>query len=204
MAWDQVSPSRILDERSFRNAVVAMLASGGSTNAPIHLIALARRTEVRLQLADFESLAARVPVLVNLMPAGEHLMQDLFLAGGTPALLARLAHLLDGGSLTVSGLTIAEQVRDAKVIDDEVIRPLDRPVSALPAIGVVHGNLAPQGALIKPTAAAPHLLQHRGPALVFESAADLASRIDDPGLPATPESVIVLRNAGPVGAPGMP
>jgi dihydroxy-acid dehydratase len=180
------------------------MACGGSTNAPIHLIALARRAEIPLGLGDFEDAAGRVPVLLNLMPVGEHLMQDFFQAGGTRALLARIGPFLDGAAPTVAGGTLAGQFQGAEVRDDEVIRPLDRPVSKLPAMAVLRGNLAPEGALIKPASAEPRLLQHRGPALVFEGAADLARRIDDPGLPVSRDSVIVLRNAGPVGAPGMP
>lgn len=204
MAWENLKPSQVLNDASFRNAITTILACGGSTNAPIHLIAMARRAKVKLGLDDFERLARLVPVLVNLMPAGAHLMQDFFHAGGLPALLNRLGSLIDPDCRTVSGDTIGTAVAQHTVRDNEVIRPLEQPVSTQPAFAVLHGNLAPGGALIKPTAAAPKLLSHTGPALVFDGAEDLARRIDDPELPVTADSVIVLRGAGPIGAPGMP
>lgn len=204
LAWEELKPSRLLTRGSFHNAMAAVMACGGSTNAPIHLIALARRAEIALTLDDFERAAARVPVLVNLMPAGEHLMQDFFQAGGTRALFARIAALMEGDCLTVGGTTFAEQNAGAQVSDAEVIRPLERPVTTMPAMALLRGNLASRGALIKPTSATPALLQHRGPAVVFDGPADLAARIDDPQLAVSADSVLVLRGAGPVGAPGMP
>ncbi|MDA8110037.1 MAG: dihydroxy-acid dehydratase [Betaproteobacteria bacterium] len=204
MAWEDLRPSRILSAASFLNAAAAVLACGGSTNAPIHLIAMARRAQLPLALDDFDRLAASIPVLVNLMPAGSHLMQDFFDAGGLPALLAQLGDAIDGSCATVAGAQLSAGLVGAKILDDEVIRPCARPVSERPAFVVLHGNLAPGGALLKPTAADPRLLQHRGAALVFDGPADLAVRIDAPELPVTPESVIVLRGGGPIGGPGMP
>ena len=226
LAWEQLTPSRILTRASFLNAVTTVLACGGSTNAPIHLIAMAQRAELELSLADFERLSHEVPLLVDLMPAGRHLMQDLFMAGGLPALMRRLGTRIDTGCLTVSGRTIAQNLGAAAAAggskglandspgdgplpddawqDDEVIRPLARPVSTRPAISVLTGNLAPDGCLIKATAAEARLLAHKGPALVFDGPADMAARIDDPALPVTADTVLVLRGGGPIGAPGMP
>ena len=213
LAWEQLKLSSILTRASFLNAVTTVLASGGSTNAPIHLIAMARRAEIELTLADFERLSHAVPMLLDLMPAGRHLMQDLFMAGGLPALMKRLGPLIDTSCMTVSGHTIGEQLGAVDspeasgagaVVDDDVIRPVDEPVSSRPSISVLQGNLAPDGCLIKATAAEGRLLQHRGPAIVFDGPADMAARIDDPGLPVTPDSVLVLRGGGPIGAPGMP
>lgn len=204
LAWEDLRPSRILGAGSFANAMAAVLACGGSTNAPIHLIAMAGRAGVPLGLEDFERMAARIPVLVDLMPAGRHLMQDFFHAGGLPALLAQLGDAVDGRCATVAGAPLGECIREARSGDEEVIRPRARPVTPYPALAVLRGNLAPEGALLKPTGATPSLLQHRGAALVFDGPADLAARIDAPDLPVTPASVIVLRGGGPVGAPGMP
>jgi dihydroxy-acid dehydratase len=204
LVWQDCKPSDLLSAGSFDNAVITALALSGSTNAIPHLIALARRAGVALDLDRFDALARRTPVLANIRPAGAYLMEDFFYAGGLRALLARLGDLIDGSQRTVNGATLGDNVRDAKVFNDDVIRPRARPLVERDGLAVLRGNLAPDGAVIKPPAAEPRLLVHTGPALVFEHYDDLGSRIDDPALPVTPDSVLVLKNAGPRGAPGMP
>jgi dihydroxy-acid dehydratase len=204
LAWRGVGPSSLLDQRSFENAVTTVLALGGSTNAVIHLVALARRAGVPLDLASFDRLARITPVLGDIRPGGRFLMEDLYYAGGLRALLARLGPLIHGDAATVTGRTIGEEIAGAEVFNDEVIRPLDRPVSSQGGLAILRGTLAPDGAVIKTVAASPSLLRHRGPAVVFDDYDDLAARIDDPSLPIDENSVLVLRRAGPVGAPGMP
>ncbi len=202
--WDDLRPSAILTADAFRNAVVTDMALCGSTNAIIHLIAMARRAGVPLTIEDFDRVSREVPVLVNLRPAGEFLMEDFHDAGGVPALLSRLRDHLALDCRTVSGRTLGEAIETAEVLSDEVIRPLDRPLASAGGTFVLRGNLAPDGCVIKPTAAEPRLLSHKGPALVFASYADLKARIDRDDLDVTADHVIVLQNAGPVGAPGMP
>ena len=204
LAWRGLGPSSLLDTRSFENAVTTVLALGGSTNSVIHLIALARRAEVPLDLGSFDRLARITPVIGDIRPGGRFLMEDLYYAGGLRALLARLGDLIQGDAATVTGRTLGEEIAGAEVYDDEVIRPLDRPVSASGGLAILHGTLAPDGAVIKTVAASPALLQHRGPAVVFDDYPDLAARIDDPSLAIDERSVLVLRKAGPIGAPGMP
>jgi dihydroxy-acid dehydratase len=204
LAWRNAAPSTLLDARSFDNAVTTVLALGGSTNAVIHLVALARRAGIPFDLRRFDALARITPVLANIRPGGSFLMEDLFYAGGLRALLARLGELVHGDAATVTGRTIGEEIAGAEVYDDDVIRPLDRPVSAEGGLAILHGTLAPDGAVIKTVAASPELLRHRGPAVVFDDYPDLAARIDDPALAIDERSVLVLRGAGPVGAPGMP
>jgi dihydroxy-acid dehydratase len=204
LAWRGTSPSRLLDTRSFDNAVTTVLALGGSTNAVIHLVALARRAGIAFDLSRFDALARVTPVLANIRPGGSFLMEDLYYAGGLRGLLARLGDLIHGEAATVTGRTIGEEIAGAEVYDDEVIRPLDRPVSAEGGLAILRGSLAPEGAVIKTVAATPSLLRHRGPAVVFDDYPDLAARIDDPALGIDERSVLVLRGAGPVGAPGMP
>ena len=204
LAWRGITPSSILDARSFENAVTTVLAIGGSTNAVIHLIALARRAQIALDLDSFDRLARTTPVIGDIRPGGRFLMEDLYYAGGLRALLARLGELIQRDAATVGGKTIGEEIAGAEVFDDEVIRPLDRPVSASGGLAIVRGTLAPDGAVIKTVAATPALLKHRGSAVVFDDYRDLAARIDDPALAIDAASVLVLRRAGPVGAPGMP
>jgi len=204
MVWEDLRPSQILTPAAFDNAIVTVLALGGSTNAVIHLIAMARRAGVSLTLDRFDELARRTPLIADLRPAGRFLMEDFYYAGGLRALLARISHLLVLDCLTVNARSLGENIAGAESFNDEVIRPLDKPLLEQDGIAVLRGNLAPDGAVIKPGAAQVSLLQHTGPALVFESRADLAARIDDPSLPVTANSVLVLRNAGPLGAPGMP
>lgn len=207
MVWEDVRPSTILDRRAFENGVTACMALGGSTNAAIHLIALARRAGVALTLNDLAAIAARVPVCANLFPSGRYLMEDFFFAGGLPALLRKLGDALHRDCPTVNGHGIGDNIANAGCYDDDVIRapenavvPLGRGVT----LAVLRGNLAPDGAVIKTSAADPALLRHRGPAVVFDGPADMAGRIDDPTLEIDENAVLVLRGGGPVGAPGMP
>jgi dihydroxy-acid dehydratase len=204
IAREQLRPSDILTREAFENAVTLLMALGGSTNAVVHLIAIAGRAGVELNLDDFDEISGRTPVLANVQPSGEHLFQSLHRAGGVPALLKELSPLLSTAALTVTGDSLAHAIAAAAVEDGDVIRSLDDPLRPTGAIGVVRGNLAPRGAVIKLSAATPELLRHRGPAVVFEDIEDLARRIDDPNLDVFPESVLVLKNAGPKGGPGMP
>ena len=199
-----LTPARILGAGSFENAAVAHMALGGSTNAAIHLIAMARRAGVALTLADLDRVGRAVPVLANLFPSGDKLMEDFHFAGGLPAVLDRVRGHLSLGELTVTGRTLAENIEGLSSRDDEVIRPLDRPVGIGGALAVLTGNLAPSGAVIKPSAASERLLRHQGRALVFDSPAEMAERCADPALDCDADTVLVLRNAGPIGAPGMP
>ncbi len=204
MVWEDLTPRALLAPASFDNAIKAHMAMGGSTNAMIHLVAMARRAGVPLTLDRFDALAREVPVLGNVRPSGQYLMEDFFYAGGMTALLKRLQPLLDLGCLTVTGRTLGETIGDARIFDEEVIRPLDRPVSSEPACAILKGNLAPDGAVIKPSAADPRLLRHTGPALAFDDYDAMAAAIDRDDLEVTPDHVLVLKNAGPIGGPGMP
>ena len=208
MIFEDLTPARILAAGSFRNALVTYMALGGSTNAAVHTIAIARRAGIALSLADMDAVARDIPVLANLFPSGEHLMEEFFFAGGLPALLERLRDRLATEALTVNGRTLGDNIAGARVHDDEIIRPRDRPVTGDPAtrgaLAVLYGNHAPRGCVVKPSAASPTLMRHTGPALVFEDHADFNRRIDDPALDVTADTVLVLRNAGPVGAPGFP
>jgi dihydroxy-acid dehydratase len=204
MIWEDLRPSQILTPAAFDNAIVADMALAGSTNAIIHLLALAGRAGVPLSLDRFDVLSRTTPVLANLRPAGEYLMEDFHDAGGVPALLSRLSGLLDLDCLTVTGRSLGHNIAGAAVIDDRVILPLDAPLSRAGGTFVLRGNLAPDGCVIKPTAADPRLLAHTGRAVVFDSFPEMKAKIDDPALGITADDVLVLRNAGPLGAPGMP
>jgi len=204
MVWENLKPSRFLTEGSFQNALVAYMALGGSTNAAVHLIALARRAGIALTLDEMDTQSRLTPVLANLFPSGDGLMEDFWFAGGLLGLLGRVKHQLVLDCLTVNGKTLGENIAGAEVFAAEVIRPFDRPVSDRGTLAVLRGNLAPSGAVIKPSAASPHLMRHTGPALVFNDHAELSARIDDPALPVDEDTVMVLRNAGPIGAPGFP
>jgi dihydroxy-acid dehydratase len=204
MVWEDLKPSDILSEASFDNAVVTVLALSGSSNSVVHLIAMARRAGFSLDLARFDAIARRTPVLANVRPAGKYLMEDFFYAGGLRALCAALGDLLDGRTLNVNGKTLAENVAGAKVFNDDVIRSRENSLVAADGLVVLTGNLAPRGAVMKPPAADPVLLSHTGRAVVFDSYDDMNARIDDPDLDVDASSVLVLRNAGPIGAPGMP
>ena len=204
MVWDDLKPRDILSPASFKNAITADMAIGGSTNAIIHLVALAGRAGIRLELREFDEISQRTPMIANLRPSGEYLMEDFYYAGGLRALLKEIRDLLDLDALTVLGEAIGHNIETARVFNDKVIRSLERPVSTSGGTAVLYGNLAPNGAVIKPTAAEPRLLKHVGPAVVFKDYADLEARIDDDTLIVTPDSVLVLQNAGPLGGPGMP
>ena len=198
-------PSDILTPAALRNASIVLQATSGSTNAIIHLAAIAGRAGMTLDLAAFDKIGRETPVLVNLKPAGSYFGEDFHAAGGVPALWRRLRDLMDLSARTVSGETLGDVVaRWPDYVDDEVIRPVTRPVVSGEAIAILSGSLAPQGAAIKLSAATKELTTHQGPALVFESLDDLSRRIDDPDLAVTPDTCLVLRNAGPIGAPGMP
>jgi dihydroxy-acid dehydratase len=204
MVWEDLRPSRILTREAFDNAITVDMAIGGSTNAIIHLVAMAGRAGIKLPLERFDALSQSTPVVANLRPSGEYLMEDLYDAGGLPALLNRIRHLLHADCLTINGKTLGENVAGAEVIDPKVILPPDQPLSRAGATFILRGNLAPDGCVIKPTAAEPRLLRHTGPAVVFEDYADLKKRIDDEALDVTADSVLVLKAGGPLGAPGMP
>ncbi|MGZ5829303.1 MAG: dihydroxy-acid dehydratase [Xanthobacteraceae bacterium] len=199
------TPRQLLTKTALRNAAVILQTTSGSTNALVHLAAIAGRAGLEFDLAEFDKVGRDVPVLVNLKPAGQFFIEDFHAGGGLPALWRRLGNKLDLSAPTVNGETLGDIVkRWPAYTDDEVIRPLDKPVYPSEAIAILSGNLAPQGAAIKLAAATRKLFAHQGPALVFDSLADLEARIDDPNLPVTPDTVLVLRNAGPIGAPGMP
>ncbi|WP_020666747.1 L-arabinonate dehydratase [Amycolatopsis nigrescens] len=204
MVWEDLTISRVLCGEAYADAITTVLALGGSTNALIHLIAMAGRSGIPLRPGDFDAAARRVPVLANIRPGGAYLMEDFYYAGGLRGLLSRLTGLLHLDRLTVSGRTFGDTLRDARVHNDDVIRTLDDPVAAEAGVAVLRGNLAPDGAVIKHLSAAPDLLRHTGPAVVFEDYRDLKRRINDPDLPVTKDSVLVLRGSGPIGGPGMP
>ena len=200
----QRRPSTVLSRGSFLNAIVALAALGGSTNAVVHLLAIAGRLGIELSLDDFDRTGSAVPLLVDLLPAGRFLMDDLHRAGGLHAVLREVADLLDPTALTVTGRPLVDCLDGAPIHDPEVIRPRQAPLQLNAGIAVLYGNLAPDGAVIKPAAASPELLSHRGPAVVFDSIEDLHARLDDPDLPVSADSVLVLRGCGPKGYPGMP
>jgi dihydroxy-acid dehydratase len=197
-------PSQVLSRGSFLNAIVALAAIGGSTNAVVHLLAIAGRAGVDLSLDDFDATGSGVPLLVDLAPAGRYLMDDLFRAGGLLAVLREVADLLDPAAMTVSGRPLADHLGEARIWDETVIRPRSAPLQADAGIAVLRGSLAPDGAVIKPAAASKELLSHRGRAVVFDSIEDMHARLDDPGLDVDASSVLVLRGCGPRGYPGMP
>ena len=198
-------PSEILTSASFRNAQVVMQAIGGSTNGLIHLTAIANRSPHKIDLAAFDKLGREVPVLVDLKPSGEHYMEHFHHAGGVPKLMAQLGELIDLDARTITGQTLREVVANAEdVPGQDAIRSKANPIKSEGAMAILHGNLAPRGAAIKQSAASPKLLQHTGRAVVFESVEDMTLRVDDPALDVTADDVLVLRNAGPKGAPGMP
>ena len=203
MVWEDLKPLDLVDRRSFDNALAVTMAFGGSTNAAVHLLALAGRAGVDVGLDDLDAMARRVPLLANVRPSGKYLMEDFRYAGGIRALLGRIAEYLDGDARTVNG-PLAGSFAGAEVYDHDVIRPLDNPVSELDSLAVLRGNLAPDGAVIKPIAASPDLLTHTGPAVVFDDYDDMAARVDSADLDVDANSVLVLRNSGPQGGPGMP
>jgi dihydroxy-acid dehydratase len=204
MVWDDLKPEDILTPASFENAIAVHMAMGGSTNAMIHLVAMARRAGIALSLDDFDRISRKVPVIANVRPSGAYLMEDFFYAGGLPALMKVLADRLDGRALTVNGCTMGENIEHAEVFQPDVIRPVDKAIYAEGGTAVLRGNLAPGGAVMKPSAADPRLTQHRGRAVVFRDYNHMASEVDRDDLDVTPDDVLVLQNAGPKGGPGMP
>ena len=204
MVWDDLTPAKVLSEDAFDNAVTCVLALGGSTNALVHLVAMARRAGSALDLDRFDALARVTPLLANIRPAGKYLMEDFYYAGGLRAMLERIRDKLHLDAMTVNGRTLGENIAGAKVFGDDVILPRDRPLIENGSLAVLRGNLAPDGAVIKPAAAEPRLHRHRGKAVVFESYRALSKGIDDPDLDVDEDSVLVLQNAGPLGGPGMP
>ncbi|WKB50691.1 IlvD/Edd family dehydratase [Eleftheria terrae] len=203
MVKEDLRLSKILTREAFENAIRTNAAIGGSTNAVIHLLAIAGRIGVPLTLADWDRLGAEVPCLVDLQPSGRFLMEDFFYAGGLPAVMREIQHLLHPGALTANGKTQGENIANAPCWNREVIRPFNEPFMPAAGIAVVRGNLAPDGAVIKPSAASPHLLKHRGRAVVFETIEEFHKRIDDPELDVDETCVLVLKNCGPRGYPGM-
>jgi len=204
LVLDDRRPSTFLTKASFHNAIVALAAIGGSTNAVVHLLAIAGRLGIDLTIDDFDRIGAEVPLLVNLQPAGKYLMDDLYRAGGFLAVLREVRDLLDPEALTITGKPLVDHLDSARIWDADVITPRDTPLLPAAGISVLRGSLAPGGAIIKPAAASPHLLKHRGPAVVFDSIEDFHARIDDPELDIDENSIMVLRGCGPKGYPGMP
>ena len=204
LAREGLRPTQILTPEAFDNAITVLMAIGGGTNAVIHLLALAGRVGVPLTLERFDDISRRTPMLANIRPSGEHLIEQLDRAGGVPALLKELEHLLRGEAITVTGQALEDGFTQAQVLDRSVIASIDAPLAPEGGIAVLRGSLAPDGAVIKQSAASPSLLRHRGPAVVFEDVYDVQARIDDPALEVEPDSVLVLRNSGPKGGPGMP
>src|SRR6267154_1077766 len=204
MVWEDLTIEKVLDHAAFENAIKVHMAMGGSTNAIIHVVAMAKRAGVQISLADFDRISRTVPVIANVRPSGKYLMEDFFYAGGLRALMAELRDLLDLSCMTVTGRTLGENIKGAKVHLPDVIHPVSDPISSEPATGVLIGNLAPRGAVIKPSAVEKRLLKHRGPALVFEDYNHMAREIDRPDLDVTADHVLVLKNSGPKGGPGMP
>lgn len=205
MVWEDLTPDKIITEASTRNAVTVAMATGCSTNAIIHLIAMARRGGVPLDLDTLDAIGRTTPVIANIRPSGtEYLMEDFFYAGGLPALMTELGDKLDLSVTTVSGRTLGEDIAGAQVYNNDVIRPLSNPVYHEGSLAVLRGNLAPDGAVIKPAAMDPKFQVHSGPAIVADSYPELKAIIDDEDHPMAPDSIMVLRNAGPKGGPGMP
>jgi dihydroxy-acid dehydratase len=205
MVWEDLVPGRLYTRESFLNGIACAMAMGCSTNAIIHLVAMSRRAGHPVTLDDFDAASRKVPVIANIRPSGDaYLMEDFFYAGGLPAMLERIRGHLHTGALTVNGRTLGENIAGAQVHQDDVIRPLDRPIYAEGALAVLRGNLAPDGVVIKPSAVAPHLLRHTGRALVFDDYPALKKATDDPDLDVTADDILVLRYAGPLGGPGMP
>jgi dihydroxy-acid dehydratase len=204
MVWEDLTPARILTPAGFDNAIRVHMAMGGSTNAIIHLVAMARRAGIPLDMQRFDDISREIPVLANVRPSGKYLMEDFYYAGGIRALMAELRERLDLACPTVTGKTLGDGIEGARVYHRDVIHSLNDPVSTAGATAVLTGNLAPRGCVMKPSAADPRLLRHRGPALAFENYNHMAAEIDRDDLDVTPDHVIVLKNGGPKGGPGMP
>ena len=204
MVAEDLKPSAVMTREALENAVRVDMAIGGSTNAVVHLLALAGRLGIDLKLNDFDRISRETPYIANVKPSGEFLMEDFYYAGGLPCVMKEILPLLRGAAQTVSGKTLAENLAGVEIRNRDIVRPLDRPLNAEGGTAVLYGNLAPDGAVIKQTAASPHLLRHRGKAVVFERYEELRARIDDPDAAIDKNSVLVLKNAGPQGGPGFP
>lgn len=205
MVWEDLTPKVIQTRKAYENAIAVAMAMGCSTNAIIHLIAMARRAGQDISLEDFEVASRKVPVIANIRPSGEaYLMEDFFYAGGLPALMGRIRPHLHLDAVTVTGQTLAENIAHAQVYNDDVIRTVEDPIYAEGALAVLKGNLAPDGCVIKPSACEPRFLKHSGPALVFDDYPSMKKAVDDETLDVTADHVLILRNAGPLGGPGMP
>lgn len=205
MVWEDLVPTRIQTRKAYENAIAVAMAMGCSTNAIIHLIGMARRAGQDIGLDDFETASRKVPVIANIRPSGaEYLMEDFFYAGGLPALMTRIRPHLHLDAITVTGKTLAENIQHAEVHHDDVIRTVENPIYAEGALAVLKGNLAPDGCVIKPSACDPRFLKHSGPALVFDDYPSMKKAVDDENLDVTADHVLILRNAGPLGGPGMP
>lgn len=204
MVWEDLKPRDLMTAKAFENACAALMAFGGSTNAIVHLVAMARRCGVPMQVDDFDTAAARVPVILNLRPSGKYLAEDLHYAGGSRAALAVIKDHLHLDCVTANGKTLAENLEGAQVFNNDVIRPLDNPIFGVGGLAVLRGSLAPDGAVLKCAACDPRFLKHAGPALVYDSYEAMTADVDRDDLDVTPDHVMILRNAGPKGAPGMP
>jgi dihydroxy-acid dehydratase len=204
MVWEDLRPAKVLTRQALENAIRVSMAIGGSTNAIIHLVALAGRLGIELPLPLFDEISRTTPVIVNVRPSGTHLMEDMFYAGGVPAVMKEIEHLLHRDALTVTGKTMGENITSARCHNPDVILPVDKPLQAEGGTIILYGNLAPNGAVLKTSAATKRLMQHTGRAVVFEDHADLMARLDDPNLDIDADCVMVLKNGGPIGAPGMP
>ena len=200
----ELTPSRIMDQKAFDNAIKCLHAIGGSTNAIVHLIAIAGRVGIDLSLERFDELSKSTPFLLNLKPSGDYLMEDFYYAGGVPALMGRIKEILDLDNMTVTGRTLGENIDGDIVHNDDIIRSMDNPLDPEGGLAVLYGNIAPTGAIIKPTAASQDLMVHKGKAIVFEDHEDLSKRIDAPDLEVSPQDILVMKNSGPIGGPGMP
>lgn len=204
LVWEDRKPSDILDRRSFHNAITVLMALGGSTNAIIHLLAMADRLGLPLALSDFDRISGAVPVIANIVPSGKYYMEDFYYAGGLKALLEKIREKLELEAMTVNGATIGENISGAECFDDDVIRPISDPLLDVGGLVVLHGTLAPDGCVLKRSAADPNLMKHTGRAVVFKDREDLRNRIDDPNLDVDKTCVLVMQNSGPKGVPGMP
>jgi len=200
----ELTPSRIMDQKAFDNAIKCLHAIGGSTNAIVHLIAIAGRVGIDLSLERFDELSKSTPFLLNLKPSGDYLMEDFYYAGGVPALMGRIKEILDLDNMTVTGRTLGENIDGHIVHNEDIIRPMDNPLDPEGGLAVLYGNIAPTGAIIKPTAASQDLMVHKGKAIVFEDHEDLSKRIDAPDQEVSPQDILVMKNSGPIGGPGMP
>jgi dihydroxy-acid dehydratase len=204
MVWEDLRPSKVLTRQSLENAIRVSMAIGGSTNAIIHLVALAGRLGIDLPLSVFDDISRTTPVIANIRPSGKYLMEDMFYAGGIPVVMKQIESLLHRDVLTVTGKTVGENIASARCHNPDVLLPVDKPLQAEGGTIILYGNLAPNGAVLKTSAATKRLMKHTGRAVVFEDHSDLMARLEDPDLDIDADSVMVLKNGGPIGAPGMP